>query len=194
MKNINVPKINLLPYRAAKRKRIAVRFGVFAGLSFSIAAAIIASIMFFFSILETEQMNRNLKIENENIALDRQIADIKKLKDEISATISRKNIVENLQANRARSVMLFNFLLTQPDGIHFSMVSNKGGVLTLNGVAQSNAIVATFLKRMEAIEILDSPRLVETQSTALGVKGVSFIITAKVKDLAGNDKDKKKKG
>ena len=188
-----VPKINLLPYRAEKKKRIAVRFGALCGFSAMLGVGIIILVHMFFAMLQGEQLERNAEIEAANAVLEKEISEIKQLKEEIAATITRKNIVENLQANRARAVLLINFLANPPEGVFFNSISTKGGILTLAGNAQSNATVAAYLKRMEAIEIINSPKLVETTADKSGKKNMNFLITAKIVDLASVKKAKDKK-
>ena len=58
-----VPKINLLPYRAEKKKRIAVRFGALCGFSAMLGVGIIILVHMFFAMLQGEQLERNAEIE-----------------------------------------------------------------------------------------------------------------------------------
>ena len=195
---VKVPKVNLLPYRAERKRRLAIRFGSFCAASSVLGFILIGGVHAFYSMLQNDQNERNAIFDTEIAVLDRQISEIKKLKDDINATVARKNIVENLQANRARSVMLLNFLSNQPDGIYFKSVSTKGGSLRLEGVAQSNATVASYLKRMESVDILKDPKLIETTAASgkdVPQSSMNFVITAKIIDLASlkKDKDQKKK-
>src|SRR6266487_1059233 len=49
------------------------------------------------------QSDRNEFLKKENVRLDKEIEEIKKLKSEIAALLARKQIIERLQADRAQA-------------------------------------------------------------------------------------------
>ena len=76
--------------------------------------------------------------------------------------LSRKQVVETLQANRSEAVHLLDQLVRQlPDGIYLSSVRQTGAKVTVTGYAQSNARVSTLMRNIEASPWLTSPELVE---------------------------------
>jgi len=52
------------------------------------------------------QSDRNEFLKRENVRLDKEIEEIKKLKSEIAALLARKQIIERLAADRAQAVYL----------------------------------------------------------------------------------------
>jgi type IV pilus assembly protein PilN len=81
----------------------------------------------FYSAKIETQTDRNKFLKNEIVKLDKDIAEIKKLRDEISALLARKQVIETLQADRAQTVHLLDELVRQmPDGVYLKAVSQKG--------------------------------------------------------------------
>jgi type IV pilus assembly protein PilN len=120
------------------------------------------------------QQDRNTFLKNENAKLDKQIADIKKLKDEIQALLARKQVIETLQADRAQTVHLLDQLVRQmPDGVYLKSVKQKGLAVNLVGYAQSNARVSSLMRNIESSPWLEKPELVEIKATMVDKKRVS---------------------
>ena len=180
------PKINLIPYRSQHKKAIVQRFFAFVFVSVLAGFGVI-SLIHTFNVQEIENhMSRNRILEEENARLDKQIAEIKKLREETAAMISRKQVVESLQANRSRAVMLFNYISTPPEGIFYKNISQKGDQLSMEGYAQSNTYVSNLLRQVEGSTILQAPKLIETKRVTLSGEPemVEFKIQATVLDLS----------
>ncbi len=74
--------------------------------------------IYFGDLIDT-QNDRNKFLKDEIATLDKQIAEIKKLKDEITALLERKKIIETLQTDRAQTVHLLDELVRQmPEGVY----------------------------------------------------------------------------
>jgi len=95
-------RINLLPHREERRKRGRQHFAVLAGLTAALGAAVVGAGYLYVAGLIDTQDQRNAFLKSEIAKLDKEIAEIKKLKDEIAALLARKQIIETLQADRAR--------------------------------------------------------------------------------------------
>lgn len=109
-----------------------------------------------------EQNGRNSYLESEIAVLEKQIDEIKKLKEQTEALLQRKKVVESLQANRAETVYLLDQLVRQlPDGVYLKSVQQKAAKVTVNGFAQSNARVSTFMRNLESSPYLEKPVLIE---------------------------------
>lgn len=191
---MSTPKINLIPYRAEIKKATAQRFFTFMAISAAFGFAIVGAIHIFHAQVIEFHQSRNQLIETENENLEKQISEIKKLKEETAAMISRKQVVESLQANRSRAVMLFNQIATPPEGVHYKTISQKADTINLTGFAQSNTYVSNLLKQIEGTAVFTSPRLIETKRVSL--KGlpemVEFNVQAKVVDLSKIQANKQK--
>jgi type IV pilus assembly protein PilN len=158
-------RINLLPHREIRRKRQQKEFYVSVGVVVCVGVAIWFAVHTFLSGQLDEQNGRNMYLEAEIASLDKQIEEIKKLKEQTAALLQRKKVVESLQANRAETVYLLDQLVRQlPDGVYLKAVSQKGDQVSISGFAQSNARVSTFMRNLEASPYMERPRLIEIRA------------------------------
>src|SRR6185312_2763692 len=96
------------------------------------------------------QNQRNAYLGNEIKALDKQIEEINELDKTKSQLLTRKQIIEQLQSNRSQMVHLFDEMVkTIPDGVRLTTMKQAGDVLTLEGVAESNARVASYMRNID---------------------------------------------
>ena len=154
--------INLLPHRAARRKAQQQQFFVLAGMTVGLAAAIVVAVHTFFAGRIENQVERNKYLESEIVLLDKQIDEIRKLKEQTQALLARKRVVESLQTNRTETVRLLDQLVRQlPDGVYLKTVKQTGQRVNVVGYATSNARVSTLMRNFEASPWLESPALIE---------------------------------
>ncbi len=142
-------RINLLPHRQIKRAERQRQFGLMALLAAVAASAIVFAGWTFVSAEKQRQLDRNARLEQAITSLDKEIADIKDLKNQISNVLERKQVVENLQTNRSQSVVVMDEISRQlPEGIYLKSVEQIARVITLKGVADTNARVATLVRNL----------------------------------------------
>ena len=167
-------RINLLPHRAESRKRARQHFFVLAGGTAVLGAAIVFAIHTFYAEKIDTQDRRNAFLKGEIAKLDKEIAEINKLKDEIQALLARKQIIETLQADRAQTVHLLDELVRQtPEGVYLRSLSQKGMRVQLVGYAQSNARVSTLMRNIESSPWLENPVLVEVKAANVDKRRIS---------------------
>lgn len=185
-------RINLLPWRAARRKdqrqHLAVLGGMVAVLGLLIVGAVHLTIAGYISV----QNDRNEFLKRENVRLDKEIEEIKKLKTEIAALLARKQIIERLQADRAQAVYLLQELVQQvPDGVYLRTIKQTGLKVNLSGYSQSNARVSTLMRNLGASPYLENPDLVEIKAATVSNKRVSeFNMNVSQKRLQSEDSGK----
>jgi type IV pilus assembly protein PilN len=169
-----VIRINLLPHREEKRKARRQQFYALAGLSI-VAAGVVW--FFGFTVLNGyigSQDDKNNYLKKEIAVLDKEIDEIKRLKDQISSLLSRKRVIEALQANRAETVHLFNELVRQtPDGVYLKTLKQSDQKINLTGYSQSNARVSTLMRNLEASPLLERPDLVEIKAVTVNNRRLS---------------------
>jgi type IV pilus assembly protein PilN len=159
--------INLLPHREIKRKRQQKEFFIMMGAVIGLGAAAWFAVHSYLGGQLEEQDGRNTYLESEIAILDKQIDEIKKLKEQTAALLQRKKVVESLQANRAETVYLLDQLVRQlPDGVYLKSVQQKANKVTVGGLAQSNARVSTFMRNLESSPYLEKPVLIEIKAVA----------------------------
>jgi type IV pilus assembly protein PilN len=113
-------------------------------------------------------------LKQEIAVLDKQIEEIKKLREQTQSLLARKNVVENLQSTRSDVVHLLDQLLRiLPDGIYIRSVRQSGYKIALVGYAQSNARISTLMRSVDDSPWLDSPTLVEIHAANVGGGRVS---------------------
>jgi type IV pilus assembly protein PilN len=160
--------INLLPHRAARRKAQKQQFFVLAGMTLGLAAAIVVAVHVFFAERIENQVERNKYLESEIVLLDKQIDEIRKLKEQTQALLARKRVVESLQTNRTETVRLLDQLVRQlPDGIYLKSIKQTGQRVNVIGYATSNARVSTLMRNFEASPWLEGPTLVEIRAVSV---------------------------
>ena len=117
-------RINLLPHREERRKRARQHFGLLAGLAGIVGIAIVGAMHIVNAKRIDDQGDRNAFLKGEIAKLDKQIDEIKKLRDEIAALLARKQVIETLQADRAQTVHLLDELVSvTPEAELLVMVS-----------------------------------------------------------------------
>lgn len=162
-------RINLLPHRAERRKVLRQQFYAFSGL-----VTVLAGFIWFvgFSYINGQierQVQKNEFLKSEIVVLDKQIEEIKKLKEQTESLLARKQIIESLQANRSETVHMFNELARQlPSGIYLRAIKQENQKITLNGYAQSNARVSTLMHNLDESPVLERPILVEIKAAQVG--------------------------
>jgi type IV pilus assembly protein PilN len=164
-------RINLLPHREERRKRARQHFFVLGGGTAVLGVLVVIAVHGFYASKIETQTDRNKFLKNEIVKLDKDIAEIKKLRDEIAALLARKQVIETLQADRAQTVHLLDELVKQtPEGVYLRSVIQKGLKVSLVGFAQSNARVSTLMRNIEASPFLERPELIEVRATTDATK------------------------
>jgi len=163
-----VIRVNLLPHREEKRKARRQQFYAVSGL-----ITILAGMIWFlgYGIINgyiSTQDNANSFLKAQIAALDKDIDEIKRLKEQTDSLLSRKRIIESLQANRAETVHLFNELARQvPEGVYFKNIRQGPDSINISGYAQSNSRVSILMRNLEASPLLERPDLVEIKSATI---------------------------
>ena len=166
-------RINLLPHREERRKAQRRQLGVLAGGVAAIAIAITLLVHGVIAGYLSAQEDRNNYLKRDNAELDKEIAEIKPLQDVNQSLLSRKQIIETLQSDRTRPVLLLEQLVNQtPDGIYLTSLKQKGLRVNVTGYAQSSARVSMFMRNLQATEIVEnspnSPQLIEIKASNVG--------------------------
>lgn len=165
-------RVNLLPHRAEKRRARQLQFIILSGISLALGIVVVGFVHVAISTQISYQERRNEYLKQEIVELDKQIAEIKKLREQTQSLLARKTVVENLQSTRSSVVHLMDQMLRiLPDGVYLKGFKQAGNKISLTGFAQSNARVSTLMRAIEDSPWLDSPTLVEVRaSTAAGAR------------------------
>lgn len=156
-------KINLLPWRAERRERRKREFFTQLVVAFIAAVVLVLLWGFWVSLRIGHQNDRNEYLKGQITQLDAKITEIQNLQKVKDHLLARKRIVEKLQSSRSQMVHLFDQIVqTVPAGVRLTGLTQQGDKLTLNGVAQSNATVAQYMRNIEASPWMGPTTLVST--------------------------------
>jgi type IV pilus assembly protein PilN len=173
-------RINLLPWREEKRKELQTQFITLLGVVALMAGAVWGAVHFYYVQLIDVANLRIAHIEQNIAVVDKKIEEIKALEKEKERLLSRMRAIEQLQGNRPLIVRFFDELISSlPEGMTVTSIGQKGSAITINGLAQSNARVSSFMRKLEESDWLEKPDLkVIQESNVAGNKPVnSFTLT-----------------
>ncbi len=174
-------KINLLPWRAERRKARQKDFYGMLGLAALAGVLVSFLIVSFYNGRIGTQNARNQFLHDEITKVDGQITEITELDKKKSRLLARKEVIEQLQANRSQMVHLFDSLVrTIPDGVTLTAIKQEGDILTLTGRSQSNARVSTYMRTLEGSGWMSKPDLNIIEAKA-GNPGLPYEFDLKVK-------------
>ena len=158
--------VNLLPWRAARRKQREREFYMQLAAAFVAALGMLLLWIFWMGQRIDNQNDRNAYLQTEIKQLDVRIAKIKDLEAVRAHLLARKQIIEQLQADRSQMVHLFDELVkTIPSRARLSGMKQNGQSMTLDGVAQSNASVAEYMRNGEGSPWMGHTDLRKTENT-----------------------------
>lgn len=176
-------RINLLPHREEAKKAKREQFFVLSGLVSVLGALIVFAGYSFIDGWVSAQSSNNDFLKKEIAVLDKQLDQIKRLKEQTQALLSRKQVIENLQRDRGETVYLLSEMVKQvPEGIYLKTLKQDGLNVSLTGYAQSNARVSALMRNIEASPWLENPQLIEVKAGLLNNRRVNefsmnFVLT-----------------
>lgn len=162
-------RINLLPHREEARKARRQQFYVLAGMMLALGGLVVFAGHTVINGYVEHQESKNEFLKKEIAILNKQVDEIKELKEKSQALLDRKNAIESLQKDRGETVYLLNELVQRvPEGIYLKSLKQNGLKIGLSGYAQSNSRISTLMRNLEAAEGMGTPRLIESKATLLG--------------------------
>jgi type IV pilus assembly protein PilN len=169
-------RINLLPYRAARKKEnIRIQVNIFIG-----SIIILALLVWVFNAFLSGRIDR---INNEIASARSQVVKYKKITDEIDeikkklSVLERKiKVIESLEADRKLPVenldSLYNLLVEKR--MWYTSLQEKNKTFKVTGIALDNYTVADFMTRLEKSDRFGSVTLKSVQQHALKEKNLKL--------------------
>lgn len=155
-------EINLLPWREKQREQEKKWFTAVLSTGVVAAAVLVFFINYYAGYLVDNQTIRNQMLQKQITELDKQIVEIRNLKESRAALISRMLIIRNLQATRVLMVHLFDELIKIiPSGIYVTKLERKDDIITIWGFAESNTNVSILMNNIEHDVWIKNPALTE---------------------------------
>ena len=164
-----MPRINLLPWREAERKKRQRDFGVAAAGAVVAAIAVVIATIFAYSQMISNQEARNQRLTDEIVELEKSITEIDGLERQKERLLARMEIIEQLQKSRPEIVHLFDEIARQlPDGVYLTGIKQTGARVEVRGVAQSSTRVSALMRQVDASEWLMDPEVERVETTQAG--------------------------
>ncbi len=159
-------RINLLPFRAARKKENVKRqISIFA---LTIILAVLGM------VYVTMQLNSELaglkeeekKVQAEMAALQKIINEISRLEKEIKEIRTKLGVIKELEKNKTGPVHLLDEIskAVPKEKLWLRSMSESKGSLSLQGTAMDNGTVALFMTNLERSDFIHT---VELQSTVM---------------------------
>jgi len=175
-----MPRINLLPWREAERKRKRQEFFLSVGAAIATAALVTLVGRWQMTAAIEHQAGRNEILSQEIAELDKQIQEILGLENQKRRLLARMEIIETLQRSRPEIVHIFDEIVrVLPEGVYLTYLKQSGTRFEIRGIAQSSTRVSAFMRNIDGSEWLADPalRIVETKSQDAG-RGAEFTLFA----------------
>jgi type IV pilus assembly protein PilN len=154
-------RINLLPYRAARKKEnIRIQVNVFLGSVFIVILLVVWANAFLGG--KIEDLNSEITSTREQVAkykkINQEIAEIKKKLEVLDRKIK---VIESLQAGRKAQVQNLDSLyqLLVEKRMWYDQIEERGDRFSLKGIALDNHTVADFMTRVEKSDRFQNVRL-----------------------------------
>ncbi len=160
-----MPQINLLPWRQELRKEQQRQFFTIMVMSLALMVLIILATHLQINRMISTQESRNTLLTTVIKGVDKQLTEIKNLESEKQRLLDRMKIIQQLQRDRPEVVRLFDDLArTVPNGIYLKEVKQQGKGLSIEGFAQSNARVSSFMRNLDTSKSMSNPNLTVIKS------------------------------
>ena len=198
-------KINLLPFRAAKKRENIRRQ----------ASIFLLSLIFFIALIGYAYLNLNNKISalqaeqsrlnSELIRYAKTTERIKEIQQKIKEAQEKLKVIKDLEKNKIGPVRLLDEISSAvpKDKLWLESIDEKQGILTIEGSAIDNKTVALFMTKLEKAETITSVDLKSTKLKNLNqfeMNVTDFVLSCKTyshkepEEKAVKDKKKKQKG
>jgi type IV pilus assembly protein PilN len=184
-----MPRINLLPWREAERRKRQRDFMVAMAGSFVSGLLVIALSNLAFSQMIGQQRDRNNRLESEIVELEKSITEIDGLERQKERLLARMEIIEQLQRSRPEIVHLFDEITRQlPEGVYLTGLKQTGAAVEVQGVAQSSTRVSALMRQIDSSKWLTDPDVVKVETTDQGPgRKAEFVVNLKQVRMDSND-------
>ena len=184
-------RINLLDWRQALRDQRKKQFLTLLGLGAVASAALVVLGLLIATEAVDHQRDRNEYLRQQIAETEKKIKEIQDLEKTKASLLARMRVIEQLQASRTATVHFFDEIVnTLPEGITLTGIKQNAGSVTIDGIADSNGRVSTYMKNLEASQWFAEPKLVVI-ATSEKDKQRKSTFTLQVKNLTkAMNKDK----
>ena len=179
-------KINLLPYRAARKKEIITR-QVFFGAIPLLLTCLIIGLLWWSMNSKHEQVSANITSIKAKIKQSKlKMKDIENFKVQKEMLAKKMDIIKTLDKNKTGPVRMLDELATRlPGNLWLISLDQKGSDLVLNGRALDNISISRYMTQLEISNSFQGVMLGEIKtdkkiSASGGTRLKAFKLSSKV--------------
>jgi len=184
-------RINLLPWREARRAQQQKEFLSMLFVGVLIAAAGVVGFHMFIGAKIEHQEARNQYLQDEITRLSEIEKEIEAMERDKERLLGRLEAIQNLQRSRPIMVQIFDTLARrQPGEIFLQDLQSEGNRLVIKGTAQSNLIVSDYMRQLAEVPLLQEPELQVIENEEInGVRASRFDILVQRTPLTAPEDD-----
>ena len=187
--------INLLPWREEAREKQQREYVGILVLVFLVSSLLVYLSLTVIDMMTDEQRGRNQYLQSEISLLEKQIAEIREIRERKKDIERRTDIILDLQqARNLPTHVLDEVVRIVPPGIYLNSIEKKGSMLWIDGRSESNNNVANMMRKVKTSPWLREPNMqsIVSQTEALRQLqrfnlNISVINEQQLKELAGSN-------
>jgi type IV pilus assembly protein PilN len=162
-------RINLLPFRAARKKENIKRQLTIFGLSVVFALVVMAYYFMKLSTTLSDRKKEEAQIKIELAGYKKTIERINNLEKKIAEIRKKLDVIKDLEKKKTGPVLLLDqiAMAVPKEKLWLTSLVEKKGKLTLNGTAMDNETVAVFMTNLENSELITAVDLKSTRLRSL---------------------------
>lgn len=162
-------KINLLDWRSERKNQRQQSFGLMVLAGALVSGLGVGAVYFNISDSIDYQRERNSFLRGQIVEMEKKIKEIEELEKVKQNLLARMKVIEELQASRSAMVHFFDEIVnTLPEGVYIRSLKQTGASVTVDGVAESNNRVSSYMKNIESSSWFSEPRLVVINTRDVG--------------------------
>ncbi len=188
--------INLLPWRVTYRDDKKKEFTIII-----LGVFLVACVLAFLWISQANgrvdhQRQRNQMLQAEIAELDKKVAEIKDLQKKREELLELMELIRSLEGTRSVIVHHFDDLVRAiPDGVYLTSLERVGETMNMEGLAESNNRVSSFMRNLDASPWYDSPNLSSVEvAPGAGGQANAFVMTVKTVVAKAADVESEEQG
>ena len=162
-------RINLLPFRAARKKENIRRQLTIFVLSVVFAMVVMAYYFMKMSATLSDRKKEEAQIKVELAGYKKTIERINSLEQKIAEIRKKLDVIKDLEKKKTGPVLLLDqiAIAVPKEKLWLTSLVEKEGKLTLNGTAMDNETVAVFMTNLENSELITAVDLKSTKLRSL---------------------------
>jgi type IV pilus assembly protein PilN len=162
-------RINLLPFRAARKKENIRRQLTIFALTVVFALVVMAYYFMKLSTTLSDRKKEEQQIQVELAGYKKTIQRINNLEKKIAEIRKKLDVIKDLEKKKTGPVLLLDQIATAvpKEKLWLTSLVEKKGKLTVNGTAMDNETVAVFMTNLENSELITAVDLKSTRLRSL---------------------------